>query len=180
MISHCGYLQQIDELHTITSLAGFEALIRQYPVVVWGMPFMLAGAYPGYLPLSQAQSRAITFEALLYMPYAVIHVTTIGRSWDSLPHLNTCLPASRSTAANRRIHASRHTRSPWRKLGYLLETPAGPLTLRRHWPECVAVTGSIGPFFQDFAEFLRQRDLNVYRIHFNGGGRALSRRRATL
>ena len=29
--------------------------------------------------------------------------------------------------------------------------------------------GPIGPFFQDFAEFLRQRDLNVYRIHFNGG-----------
>ena len=29
--------------------------------------------------------------------------------------------------------------------------------------------GPIGPFFRDFALFLTKRELNVYRIHFNGG-----------
>src|SRR5690606_7520590 len=30
---------QIDELHVISSLAGFEALMRGVPVTAWGMPF---------------------------------------------------------------------------------------------------------------------------------------------
>ncbi|RAU19491.1 hypothetical protein DN062_02910 [Nitrincola tibetensis] len=32
-------LSQVDEVHTITSLTGFEALIRQIPVVTYGLPF---------------------------------------------------------------------------------------------------------------------------------------------
>jgi len=32
-------LGQVDGLHTITSLAGFEALLRGVPVTCWGMPF---------------------------------------------------------------------------------------------------------------------------------------------
>jgi len=32
-------LEQVDEVHTLTSLTGFEALIRGLPVVTWGLPF---------------------------------------------------------------------------------------------------------------------------------------------
>lgn len=32
-------LLQVDELHVLTSLAGFEALLRRKPVVCWGQPF---------------------------------------------------------------------------------------------------------------------------------------------
>jgi capsular polysaccharide export protein len=32
-------LQQVDELHVLTSLAGFEGLLRGRPVVCWGRPF---------------------------------------------------------------------------------------------------------------------------------------------
>jgi capsular polysaccharide export protein len=32
-------LQQVDEVHVMTSLAGFEALLRNKPVVCWGDPF---------------------------------------------------------------------------------------------------------------------------------------------
>lgn len=32
-------LEQIDEVHTLTSLTGFEALLRGIPVHVWGLPF---------------------------------------------------------------------------------------------------------------------------------------------
>jgi Capsule polysaccharide export protein len=32
-------LEQVDEVHTLTSLTGFEALLRGIPVVTWGLPF---------------------------------------------------------------------------------------------------------------------------------------------
>lgn len=32
-------IEAVDEVHTLTSLAGFEALIRGVPVVTWGIPF---------------------------------------------------------------------------------------------------------------------------------------------
>jgi len=32
-------LAQVDEVHVLTSLAGFEALLREVPVVTWGCPF---------------------------------------------------------------------------------------------------------------------------------------------
>ncbi len=32
-------LRAVDELHTLTSLAGFEALLREVPVTTWGRPF---------------------------------------------------------------------------------------------------------------------------------------------
>jgi capsular polysaccharide export protein len=34
-----GLLGQVDALHTLTSLSGFEALLRGVPVVTWGQPF---------------------------------------------------------------------------------------------------------------------------------------------
>ena len=32
-------LDAVDEVHTLTSLAGFEALLRGKAVVTWGLPF---------------------------------------------------------------------------------------------------------------------------------------------
>ncbi len=37
--SMAALLDEIDELHTLTSLSGFEALLRQVPVTVYGRPF---------------------------------------------------------------------------------------------------------------------------------------------
>jgi capsular polysaccharide export protein len=34
-----GLLGQVDAVHTLTSLSGFEALLRGVPVVTWGQPF---------------------------------------------------------------------------------------------------------------------------------------------
>lgn len=38
-MSMAHLLGHIDELHTLTSLSGFEALLRDIPVTTWGMPF---------------------------------------------------------------------------------------------------------------------------------------------
>lgn len=34
-----GLMEQVDEIHTLTSLAGFEGLLRGIPVVTYGAPF---------------------------------------------------------------------------------------------------------------------------------------------
>jgi capsular polysaccharide export protein len=38
-VSVTGLLPQVDEVHTMTSLVGFEALLRGVPVTTWGQPF---------------------------------------------------------------------------------------------------------------------------------------------
>jgi capsular polysaccharide export protein len=38
-MSMAHLLGQVDELHTLTSLSGFEALLRNIPVTTWGIPF---------------------------------------------------------------------------------------------------------------------------------------------
>ncbi len=38
-VSVTGLLPQVDEVHTMTSLVGFEALLRDVPVTTWGQPF---------------------------------------------------------------------------------------------------------------------------------------------
>jgi capsular polysaccharide export protein len=38
-VSLAGLLGEIDALHTLTSLSGFEALLRGVPVTVYGKPF---------------------------------------------------------------------------------------------------------------------------------------------
>ena len=38
-LSATAVLEYVDEVHTLTSLLGFEALLRDKPVTTWGMPF---------------------------------------------------------------------------------------------------------------------------------------------
>ncbi len=63
-VSTAALLSEIDELHTLTSLAGFEALLRGRRVVVYGRPF-----YAGWgLTTDLAQidrGRRLTLEELV-------------------------------------------------------------------------------------------------------------------
>lgn len=56
----CG---EIDELHTVTSLSGFEALLRRVPVVVYGRPFYAGwGLTRDVIPWDRG--RVLTLEEL--------------------------------------------------------------------------------------------------------------------
>ena len=63
-VSTAALLAEIDELHTLTSLAGFEALLRRRRVVVYGRPF-----YAGWgltIDLAKAErGRRLTIEELV-------------------------------------------------------------------------------------------------------------------
>jgi capsular polysaccharide export protein len=61
--SIAALLGEIDELHTLTSLAGFEALLRRVPVTVYGRPFYAGwGLTQDVTPLDRG--RHLSLEAL--------------------------------------------------------------------------------------------------------------------
>jgi capsular polysaccharide export protein len=86
-------LRQVDEVHVLTSLAGFEALLRNKPVVCWGCPFYAGwGLTADREPLPRRQRRLALDELvagvlLLYPTYVSRvsgHFTTAERALDEL------------------------------------------------------------------------------------------------
>lgn len=115
-------LEQIDELHTITSLAGFEALIRHCPVVVWGMPFYAGwGLTRDIYPLSR-RNRVLSLEALIYITlcrYPRYYDWQLGCFTTPEPLFSHLAHQQRQAhVVKRQGVLARHGR----KLGYLLET----------------------------------------------------------
>lgn len=59
-------MSQVDELHTMTSLAGFEALVREIPVTTYGVPFYAGWGLTqdmGVIP--ERRSRKLSLEELV-------------------------------------------------------------------------------------------------------------------
>lgn len=88
-----GLLQQVDELHTLTSLAGFEALLRGKRVVCYGQPFYSGwGLTDDMLPVDRRTRRLSLDElvagALILYPTYVSRTTgrftTPERALDEL------------------------------------------------------------------------------------------------
>ncbi len=57
----------VDELHTITSLSGFEALIRGLKVYCYGLPFYAGWGLTQDLYKSERRNKKISLEQLIYM-----------------------------------------------------------------------------------------------------------------
>ena len=86
-------LRQVDEVHVITSLAGFEALLRGKPVTCWGCPFYAGwGLTTDREPMPRRRRKlsldALVAGALLLYPTYVSrdtgHFTTAERALDEL------------------------------------------------------------------------------------------------
>jgi len=90
-------LQQVDEVHVITSLAGFEALLRSVPVTTYGQPFYAGWGVTRDMALTDAvkkrRQRTLTLDELtaatliLYPAYvsrATGQFTTPERTLDEL------------------------------------------------------------------------------------------------
>lgn len=58
-------LGQVDGLHTMTSLAGFEALLRGVPVTCWGMPFYAGWGLTEDREPPARRGRALTLDELV-------------------------------------------------------------------------------------------------------------------
>jgi capsular polysaccharide export protein len=76
-------LGQVDEVHTMTSLTGFEALLRRVPVVCWGQPFYAGwGLTDDRLPPAR-RGRRLTLDELV--AGALIRYPRYARREDGSP-----------------------------------------------------------------------------------------------
>ena len=71
-------LRDVDEVHVLTSLAGFEALMRGTPVVTWGMPFYAGwGLTTDQLPFERRTRRRTIDE--LVAATLIVYPTYVSR-----------------------------------------------------------------------------------------------------
>lgn len=86
-------LGQVDEVHTLTSLTGFEALIRELPVTCYGQPFysgwrLTQDVYPQPRPTRRlALDELIVATLILYSSYTTEttgHFITVERVMDEM------------------------------------------------------------------------------------------------
>lgn len=73
-----------DELHTMTSLSGFEALIRGLKVYCYGLPFYAGWGLTQDIYIAQRRSKIVSIETLIYVTlveypsYNLRHVNRMG------------------------------------------------------------------------------------------------------
>jgi capsular polysaccharide export protein len=75
-----GMFEQADEVHTVTSLAGFEALLRGKPVTCHGLPFYAGWGLTTDMVSTPRRGRRLTLDelvagALILYPSYVSRVT---------------------------------------------------------------------------------------------------------
>lgn len=77
----------IDEVHTLTSLTGFEALIRGIKVVCYGMPFYAGWGLTTDRHINARRTNKLTLDELLYVvlvQYAVYNIKTANIALTSV------------------------------------------------------------------------------------------------
>jgi capsular polysaccharide export protein len=102
-------LQQVDEVHTMTSLAGFEALLQGRKVVTYGMPFYAGWGLTDDLISCRRRARLLTIDeltagALILYPTYVSSVTgafmSPEKALDELMRERTQAPQWKPAAAH--------------------------------------------------------------------------------
>jgi capsular polysaccharide export protein len=76
-------LPQVDELHLLTSLAGFEALLRGKPVTCYGQPFYAGWGLTTDLQQIERRSRTLQLDELVAAAL-ILYPRYVGRSSGKL------------------------------------------------------------------------------------------------
>jgi capsular polysaccharide export protein len=109
-----GLLKQVDEVHVLTSLAGFEALLRGRAVTTWGCPFYAGwGLTTDALQLERRTRRRTLDELvaavlILYPTYVSRvsgHFTTPERAVEELRAWRDAGGPTRPSVARRALRA---------------------------------------------------------------------------
>lgn len=187
-------LAAADEVHTMTSLAGFEALLRGKRVVVYGQPFYAGWGLTDDRHPHPRRTQRLTLDELVagtliryprYVSGASGALTTPERVVEEL-----CAARGAPTTATRRF-------AGWtrRRLAQArgLAAPAGrawrpqraappPSPALPDWgvTHALLLQGPPGPFLARFAAELRAQGLRTTKINFHGGDALFHRGAGTI
>jgi capsular polysaccharide export protein len=114
--------EQVDEVHVLTSLAGFEALLRGKPVTCHGSPFFAGWGLTSDTQDHPRRTRQLELDALVagtliayptYVSRTTGQFTTPERALHELAHWEQSAPQV-ELAAIRTLRALKRTRDAWR------------------------------------------------------------------
>ena len=97
-------LKRVDAVHTLTSLTGFEALLRGVPVTCWGAPFYAGWGLTEDLAPGADRGRTLSLDALvagalilypLYLDPVAMKPCTPEQLLDRLSEARAAAPPSR-------------------------------------------------------------------------------------
>ena len=110
----------VDELHTMTSLSGFEALVQGVKVTTWGQPFYSGWGLTEDIHPAERRQRTLPLAALVYLTLVAYprYIDWQSGLWMSPEQLIRQLAAQGNSSSQK---ASRWQR--WQiKLSYLAQT----------------------------------------------------------
>lgn len=110
----------VDELHTMTSLSGFEALVQGVRVTTWGQPFYSGWGLTEDIHPAERRQRTLPLAALVYLTLVAYprYIDWQSGLWMSPEQLIHLLAAQGSISSQKTGRWQR-----WqRKLSYLVET----------------------------------------------------------
>ena len=112
-------LSQVDEVHTITSLTGFEALVRGLKVTCYGQPFYSGWGLTTDIHPCQRRTRKRTLEelvaaALILYPSYISQVTGKFSTVETILHEIEMQRKSSAPRGGKLLRVSRFLRRAWR------------------------------------------------------------------
>jgi len=115
-ISIIDCIEQCDEVHTITSLSGFEALLRNKPVVTYGLPFYAGWGLTQDRYNLARRTRVRTLDELVYLTLIVYPKYLDINSGEFIqPEELVSMISEESRSATHSGVSSAPTRRLWRK-----------------------------------------------------------------
>lgn len=168
-------LEVVDEVHTMTSLVGFEALLRGKRVVTYGQPFYAGWGLTEDREPPPRRSRRLSLDALVfgalikyprYYSWAGRCFTTAEAAVDEVEVLRIRSGKGIPGATTRAARSWRRAKS-WLEARRRLAEPLPQRSLLgRHF---LMLQGPVGPFFQHLAEALELAGAQITKVNFNSG-----------
>ncbi|MGH8457302.1 MAG: capsular polysaccharide biosynthesis protein, partial [Stenotrophobium sp.] len=122
-VSPVALFAQVDAVHTMTSLLGFEALLRGVPVTAWGQPFYAGwGLTSDQSPLARRQRR-LTLDELVagalicypdYVHPKTLRPCQVEEVVQSLARADSAAPLSQKSPVRRVARLCRGLYRSWR------------------------------------------------------------------
>lgn len=166
-------LDVADEVHTMTSLVGFEALLRGKRVVVYGQPFYAGWGLTVDMCPPPRRTRRLSLPELVagvmlrYPRYYSWSAQCFTNAELAVSELGRLKNAAQADIPNGKSIAVRSLRRAitWAKNRPGVKGPKGRVGLEGR--RILLLQGPVGPFFSRLAVQLQQAGAEVHKINFN-------------